>query len=98
MIAQQAKYLRLEPGLMAEFKGRAAIRWQQRKEVAQSRDILLQKWRQLKQQRSQAIFERAGNFEQIRHRIPTIFEPLHVRDPLRGFEHELEIGWHVGRP
>ena len=83
---------------MAELECCAAVRRQQRKKIAQPWRILLQKRRQLKQQWPQAILQDPGDFQEIRHGIAGVLEPLFVRDPLRGLEHELEIGGNLGGP
>ena len=42
VLAQEAEDLVVEPRLMAEFEGRAALGWQEREEITQPRDVLLQ--------------------------------------------------------
>jgi len=52
----------------------------------------------LKQERAKALLQRRGGFEELGHRLGHVFEPLDVRDPLRGLEDELEIRRDLGRP
>src|ERR1700722_8444741 len=77
---------------MAELKGRAALQRQQRKKRTQPQHILLQCWRQLKQQWSPALSQCSGDFVQLRHQVTCIFKSLQVRDLSRCLEHELETG------
>src|SRR5881396_3291125 len=87
-----------KPGLVAELPGTADVGRELRQEIAQARDVLLEVWGQLKQDRPELGPELPGGIQEEPQRVVDVLEPGDVRDALRRLEDEGEARRRGGIP
>src|SRR5215471_5108329 len=88
----------LEPGWVAELERAARRRRQDRQELRQPRQVLLEVRRELEEDRPHPVSERDRDLEEVGDRVARLLQALPVRDLLRSLQGEEEAVRHLLGP